>query len=84
MCPCRVLAAVAVAVKSTSSALSPRLALFGHLLSFSTWLGSVLYTTFVLGIVAFKNLPRQTFGRLQSKLFPMYDVQPPPTTYRRP
>jgi hypothetical protein len=24
------------------------------------------------GVVAFRNLPRQTFGRLQSKLFPKY------------
>lgn len=43
-----------------------------HLLSFSTWFGTMVYTTFVLGITAFKNLPRQTFGKLQSKLFPKY------------
>ena len=30
------------------------------------------YTTFVLGITMFKNLPRQTFGKLQAKLFPKY------------
>jgi len=43
-----------------------------HLLSFATWLGMVNYTTFVAGITMFKNLPRQTFGKLQSKLFPKY------------
>lgn len=40
--------AVALAIKSTSTAISARVALFGHLLSLSTWLGSVLYTTFVV------------------------------------
>ena len=43
-----------------------------HLLAFSTWFGTMVYTTFILGISAFKNLPRQTFGKLQSKLFPKY------------
>jgi hypothetical protein len=43
-----------------------------HMLSFATWFGMVAYTTFVAGIIMFKNLPRQTFGRLQSKLFPKY------------
>jgi hypothetical protein len=43
-----------------------------HLLSFGTWLGTVIYTTFVAGITMFKNLPRRTFGTLQSKLFPKY------------
>ena len=43
-----------------------------HLLSFATWFGSVAYTTFVAGITMFKNLPRQTFGKLQAKLFPKY------------
>lgn len=43
-----------------------------HLLSFSTWFGTMVYTTFILGITAFRNLPRQTFGKLQSKLFPKY------------
>jgi Domain of unknown function (DUF4149) len=43
-----------------------------HTLSFATWFGTVAYTTFVLGITMFKNLPRQTFGKLQAKLFPKY------------
>lgn len=43
-----------------------------HMLSFGTWFGTVVYTTFVTGITMFKNLPRRTFGKLQSKLFPLY------------
>ena len=43
-----------------------------HLFSFSTWFGTMVYTTFILGITMFKNLPRKTFGNLQAKLFPMY------------
>lgn len=38
--------------------LSPKAAATVHLLSFSTWFGSVVYTTFVAGITMFKNLPR--------------------------
>ena len=44
---------------------------FVHLLAYSVWLGSIFWTTFVAGIVMFKNLPRQQFGKVQSKLFPM-------------
>lgn len=43
-----------------------------HTISFATWFGTVAYTTFVAGITMFKNLPRQTFGKLQAKLFPKY------------
>mmetsp|Transcript_12029 Transcript_12029/g.15028 ORF Transcript_12029/g.15028 Transcript_12029/m.15028 type:complete len:271 (-) Transcript_12029:94-906(-) len=43
-----------------------------HLLSFSTWFGTVVYTTFIAGITMFKSLPRRVFGTLQSKLFPKY------------
>ena len=43
-----------------------------HMLSFGAWFGTVFYTTFIAGLTMFKNLPRQTFGRLQSKLFPKY------------
>lgn len=50
----------------------PKTAATVHLLSFATWFGTVVYTTFVAGITMFKNLPRRTFGTLQSKLFPLY------------
>lgn len=43
-----------------------------HLLSFGTWFGSMSYTTFIAGLTMFQNLPRKTFGKLQSKLFPKY------------
>jgi len=52
--------------------LSPKAAATVHLLSFSTWFGSVVYTTFVAGITMFKNLPRRVFGKIQAKLFPLY------------
>lgn len=52
--------------------LSSRAAATVHMLSFGTWFGTVFYTTFVAGITMFKNLPRRTFGSLQSKLFPLY------------
>ena len=52
--------------------LPPNAAATVHLLSFSTWFGTVVYTTFVAGITMFKNLPRRVFGKLQSKLFPLY------------
>lgn len=43
-----------------------------HLMAFGIWLGTSFYTTFVLGLTMFKNLPRQSFGKLQAKLFPKY------------
>ncbi len=52
--------------------LPPNAAATVHLLSFATWFGTVVYTTFVAGITMFKNLPRRVFGTLQSKLFPLY------------
>ncbi|KAI7839524.1 hypothetical protein COHA_006707 [Chlorella ohadii] len=66
-----VAATVAAASRGTSY-LPATGAAFVHLLAYSTWLGAILWVTFVAGIVMFKNLPRQTFGRVQSKLFPIY------------
>ncbi|CAM9945655.1 unnamed protein product, partial [Phaeothamnion confervicola] len=48
------------------------LAKFLHVLAFAVWIGSSFWTTFFAGITMFRNLPRQTFGRLQSKLFPQF------------
>ncbi len=81
-----ILYAVLFAVHSTSGApavnsfqklgkhliIPPKAAATAHLLSFATWFGTVVYTTFLAGITMFKNLPRRTFGTLQSKLFPLY------------
>ena len=71
--------AIAVAIlavrKSSSAVVAAKYApaLAGvHLFAFSYWFGSQLYTTFVAGITMYKNLPRQTFGKLQAKLFPKY------------
>ena len=66
------LGALALAGFSSPSALPAKASASVHLLSFATWFGSVAYTTFVAGITMFKNLPRQTFGKLQAKLFPKY------------
>jgi hypothetical protein len=62
-------AVVAAAARSTGFLPATGLA-FVHVLAYGTWLGTLAWTSFVFGIVAFRNLPRQTFGRLQSKLFP--------------
>jgi Domain of unknown function (DUF4149) len=43
-----------------------------HMFSYATWFGTMVYTTFILGITMFKNLPRKTFGTLQAKIFPKY------------
>lgn len=68
---------VAVGVAITGSfpekqGLQTQTSQFLHLLSTALVVGIGNWTTFVFGIVAFKNLPRQTFGQLQAKLFPRY------------
>ncbi|KAL4459187.1 hypothetical protein ABPG75_014052 [Micractinium tetrahymenae] len=70
----RLLAATAVvAAAARGTAYLPATGVaFVHLLAYGSWLGSIVWTTFVAGITMFRNLPRQTFGRLQSKLFPLY------------
>lgn len=42
-----------------------------HLMCAGTWLGVNIWTTFIAGFVMIKNMPRQTFGKVQSKLFPL-------------
>lgn len=66
------LTAAGVSTKSPLTKISAKAAATAHLLSFATWFGTVFYTTFIAGITMYKNLPRQTFGKLQSKLFPKY------------
>ncbi|KAJ3292237.1 hypothetical protein HDU79_001576 [Rhizoclosmatium sp. JEL0117] len=43
-----------------------------HVLALGSATGMVLHTTFVASVIQFKSLPRQTFGLLQSKQFPIY------------
>jgi hypothetical protein len=43
-----------------------------HLLSYASVTGMTLWHSFIGGPVAFKVLPRQEFGLLQSRLFPVY------------
>lgn len=45
---------------------------FAYFWGLAMTIGISNWTTFVFGLVAFKNLPRQTFGLLQAKLFPRY------------
>lgn len=66
------LALVGFSGKAPLTRVSSKAAATVHLLTFSTWFGTVVYTTFVAGITMFQNLPRQTFGKLQAKLFPKY------------
>lgn len=70
-----ILGALALAGYSSKSPLtqiSTKAAATVNMLSFGTWFGTVAYTTFVAGITMYKNIPRQTFGKLQAKLFPKY------------
>lgn len=55
---------MAVAARSTGL-LAPQAVAFVHLLAYGLWMGTNVWTTFFAGITMFKNLPRQTFGRLQ-------------------
>ena len=43
-----------------------------HLYAMAAYFGCSCWVSFVAGLVMFKSLPRHTFGKLQSKLFPAY------------
>ena len=45
---------------------------FLHLFTFVFWYGTLLYFTFVQAPILHKNLTREMFGLVQSKLFPAY------------
>jgi hypothetical protein len=72
------LTALWLAWYSTSTAANPLAALSAkaaktiHFLAYGTWLGSAFYVTCFARFVLWKNLPRQTFGKMQSKLFPAF------------
>jgi hypothetical protein len=66
------LAAVGFSGHASLDRISGTTAAMIHLFSYSTWFGSIVYTTFFAGVTMFQNLPRHTFGRLQGKLFPKY------------
>ncbi|KAL9715817.1 hypothetical protein Ac2012v2_000259 [Leucoagaricus gongylophorus] len=46
-----------------------------YLLGYAWAFGMAVWVTFFAGIIAFKTLPRQQFGALQHKVFPVYFVQ---------
>ena len=66
------LAAVTLGGVGTSFLPASAAAAVVHVLAAGTWVGINLWTTFFAGITMFKNLERQTFGKLQAKLFPLY------------
>lgn len=43
-----------------------------HLFTFSTMYGSSFWVTFVSGLILSKYIPRQQFGYVQSRIFPVY------------
>jgi hypothetical protein len=43
-----------------------------HLFAFATVFGTMIWVSFIGGIIMFKNLERHVFGNLQSHLFPAY------------
>lgn len=67
-----VMAIVALSAKATGTLLSMHALGFVHMMAFGMWFGTLGWTSTVFGIVAFRTLPRQMFGKLQSKLFPKY------------
>lgn len=67
-----VMAVVGASAKATGTFLSLQGIGFVHMIAFGTWFGTLAWTSTVFGIVAFRTLPRQMFGTLQSKLFPKY------------
>lgn len=66
-----VCAAVAAASGGTTL-LSSQGAAFVHVLAYGTLLGTLVFNTFIVGLTMFGNMPRQMFGRVQSKMFPKY------------
>ncbi|GBF99577.1 hypothetical protein Rsub_12202 [Raphidocelis subcapitata] len=64
--------AAVVAVSGGTTLLSNVGAAFVHVLAYGTLLGTIVFNTFVVGLTMFKNMPRQTFGKVQSKMFPQY------------
>lgn len=66
-----VLAAVAAAAGS-SQYLPSKATSFVHVFASSVFVGANIWNTFFVGLTMFKAMPRQMFGRVQSKLFPLY------------
>jgi hypothetical protein len=65
-------AAATAGVAFSTTAMPAQGAHFLHLITYAIWLGTNVWNSFFVGLTMFKNMPRQTFGRVQSKLFPMY------------
>lgn len=66
------IAVVAASAKASGTFLSMQALGFLHMIAYGAWFGTLFWASTVFGVVAFRTLPRQTFGKLQSKLFPKY------------
>ncbi|CAM6023781.1 unnamed protein product [Sphagnum balticum] len=55
-----------------SSISSSNLTRFLYLITFATTYGSAVWMTFVSGVILSKSIPRQQFGFVQSRIFPLY------------
>lgn len=49
----------------SNQSLAPVQSQFVHIVSYAAWMGSTMWVTFVAGITMMRNLPRQTFGKIQ-------------------
>ncbi|CAK9222853.1 unnamed protein product [Sphagnum troendelagicum] len=59
-------------IRSESSISSSNLTRFLYLITFATTYGSAIWMTFVSGVILSKSIPRQQFGFVQSRIFPLY------------
>lgn len=61
-----------VAASGGTVFLPMRMLAFVHVLSYAIMMGASVWNTFFVGLTMFKSMPRQTFGKVQAKLFPMF------------
>jgi hypothetical protein len=59
-------------IRPESSISSSNLTRFLYLITFATTYGSAVWMTFVSGVILSKSIPRQQFGFVQSRIFPLY------------
>lgn len=59
-------------IRPESSISSSNLTRFLYLITFATTYGSAIWMTFVSGVILSKSIPRQQFGFVQSRIFPLY------------
>eukprot|EP00879_Flechtneria_rotunda_P007162 GHRR01007516.1.p1 GENE.GHRR01007516.1~~GHRR01007516.1.p1 ORF type:complete len:223 (+),score=77.89 GHRR01007516.1:460-1128(+) len=65
-------AATVAATAASTTVMPSQGANFVHLLAYGIFLGTNVWNSLFVGLTMFKSMPRQMFGRVQSKLFPQY------------